>query len=75
MSKVAKPTLLFMQIILYYMTYIHYYNKPGQATCCLSESPQDPLDDHIHTLGNLQLLSKISPPCTATYCIHSDYNC
>ena len=30
-----------------------------------------PLDDHVHTLGNLQLI-KICPPSTATYCIHSD---
>ena len=30
----AKPTLLFIQIILYCMTYsIHYYNQPKQASC------------------------------------------
>ena len=31
----------------------------------------NPLDDHVHTPGNLQLI-KICPPSTATYCIHSD---
>ena len=69
----AKPTLLFMQIILYCMTIIINLKGKPYRTCWgyLSESPKGPLDDHAHTLGNLQLI-KICPPSTATYCIHSD---
>ena len=45
----AKPTLLFMQINLYCMTYMHNYNQPTQASCielveviCSAESPKGP---------------------------------
>ena len=66
----AKPTLLFMQIILYCMT----YNQPTQASCielveviCPAESPKDPFDDHMQRLGNLQLQNMPSQHCYVMY--------
>ena len=66
-----------MQIILYGMTILYcmaIINLKGKLhrTCWgyLSVT-KEPLDDHVHTPGNIQLI-KICPPSTATYCILSD---
>ena len=54
-----------------------YYSSMGsdssgpEAKEAKRNSCRLPLDDHVHTPGNLQLI-KICPPSTATYCIHSD---
>ena len=63
-----------MQIILYCMTIIInlkgklYRTYLGYLSESPNSSPKDPLDDHVHTLGNLQLI-KIMP---SKHCIHSD---
>ena len=64
-----------MQIILYFMTIIInlkgklYRTYLGYLSESPNSSPKDPLDDHVHTLGNLQLI-KIMP--STKHCIHSD---
>ena len=53
------------------MAIINLKGKLHRTCCGYLSVTKGPLDDHVHTPGNLQLI-KTCPPSTATNCIQSD---